>query len=118
MGNSCISIESHNEREAVVAVLTGDTDKIRSLIEANGNSPVKLACWSGERRGISDKGDINSFQLSYAMYDALKNNEYCEKFHVREMWNFHKSLFPEMKRTPYDQLGFVIWNCWEEVECF
>ena len=72
MGNSCISIESHNEREAVVAVLTGDTDKIRSLIEANGNSPVKLTCWSGERRGISDKGDINSFQLSYAMYDALK----------------------------------------------
>ena len=114
MGNSCISIESHNEREAVVAVLTGDTDKIRSLIEANGNSPVKLTCWSGERRGISDKGDINSFQLSYAMYDALKNNEYCEKLHVREMWNLHKSLFPEMKRTPYDQLGFVIWNWWEE----
>ena len=44
MGNSCISIESHDEREAVVAVLTGDTDKIRSLIEANGNSPIKLAC--------------------------------------------------------------------------
>ena len=42
MGNSCISIESHNEREAVVAVLTGDTDKIRSLIEANGNS--RLSC--------------------------------------------------------------------------
>ena len=114
MGNSCISIESHNEREAVVAVLTGDTDKIRSLIEANGNSPVKLANWSGERRGFNDKGDINSFQLSYAMYDALKNNEYCEKLHVREMWNLHKSLFPEMKRTPYDQLGFVIWNWWEE----
>ena len=75
MGNSCISIESHDEREAVVAVLTGDTDKIRSLIEANGNSPIKLACWSGDRRGVSDGGDIDSFQLSYAMYDSLKIND-------------------------------------------
>ena len=61
----CISIVNNEMRDAVVAVLTGDTDKMRSLIEANGNSPVKLARWSGERRGVYDKGDIDSFQLSY-----------------------------------------------------
>lgn len=42
MGNSCISIKNKEEREAVVALLTGNTDKMRSLIEMNGNSPVKL----------------------------------------------------------------------------
>ena len=82
MGNSCISIENKVKRDAVVAVLTGNNDKVRSLIEANGNSPVKLARWSGDRRGVSYEGDIDSYQLSYAMYDALKNNEYCEKLHV------------------------------------
>ena len=59
-------------REAVVAVLTGDTNKIRSLIKANGSTPIKLAHCSRERRGVSDKGDIDSFQLSHAMFDALK----------------------------------------------
>ena len=110
MGNSCISIENKVKRDAVVAVLTGDTDKVRSLIEVNGNSPIKLARWLGDCRGVSDERDIDSFQLSYAMYDALKNNEYCEKLHVREIWNLHKTLFPSMKRTPYDQFGFIIWN--------
>ena len=114
MGNSCISIKNKEEREAVVALLTGNTDKMRSLIEMNGNSPVKIASWSGDRRGVSDTGDIDSFQLSYAMYDALKNNEYCEKLHVQGMWNFHKELFPDMKRTSYDQFGFIIWNWMEE----
>ena len=114
MGNSCISIKNKEERDAVVALLTGDTDKMRSLIEANGNSPVKLAGWSGERRGVSDKGDIDSFQLSHAMYDALKNNDYCKKLHVQDMLNLHKELFPDLKRTPYDQFGFIIWNWMEE----
>jgi len=110
MGNSCIGIESKDEREAVVAILTGDTNKIRSLIKANGSTPIKLARWSGERRGVSDKGEIDSFQLSLAMYDALRNNEFCEKLHVQEMLNLHKKMFPDMKRTSYDQYGFIIWN--------
>lgn len=114
MGNSCISIENKERRDAVVALLTGDIDKTRSLIEANRNTPVKLARWSGEHRGVSDEGDIDSFQLSYAMYDALVNKEYCEKLHVQEMWNLHKALFPDVKRTPYDQFGFIIWNWMEE----
>lgn len=114
MGNSCISIKNKEEREAVVALLTGDTDKMRSLIKMGGSSPVKLASWSGDRRGVSDIGDIDSFQLSYAMYDALKNDEYCEKLHSQDMWNLHRELFPDMKRTPYDQFGFIIWNWMEE----
>ena len=101
-------------RDAVVAVLTGDTAKIQSLIEANGNFPIKLARWSGERRGVSDEGDIDSYQLSYAIFDALQNNEYSEKLHVKEMWYLHKSLFPNMERTPYEQFGFIIWNWMEE----
>ena len=110
----CISILNKEMRDAVVAVLTGDTDKIQSLIEVRGNSPLKLARWSGERRGVSEEGEIDSFQLSYAMYDALRNIEYLEKLHVKDMWNLHKTLFPNMERTPYEQFGFIIWNWMEE----
>lgn len=101
-------------RDGVVAVLRGDIAMIQSLTVANGSAPIKLARWSGERRGVSDEGDIDSFQLSYAMYDSLKNIEYGKKLHVREMWNLHKTLFPNMKRTPYDQFGFIIWNWMDE----
>jgi hypothetical protein len=107
---SSISIETKEERNALVAVLTGDKDKIRSLIVSSGNAPVKLAHWSGERRGLSDKGDIDSYQLSYAMYDAMRNNDYLAKLHVQETWHLHKTLFPNIKRTPYEQFGFIIWN--------
>ena len=114
MGNSCISIESKDEKEAVIAVLTGDTNKIRSLIEAARNSPIKLARWSGERRGVSDEGDIDSYQLSYAMFDALKHNELFDKLNVGKMWELHQELIPNTKRTSYDQFGFIIWNWMEE----
>ena len=111
---SCISIENKEMRDAVVAVLSGDCSKVRSLIEANGNAPFILARWSGARRGVSDEGDINSFQLSQAMYDALKYDEHFGKLHVQEMWELHQTLFPTMKRTPYEQFGFITWNYWEE----
>lgn len=101
-------------REAVVAVMTGNIAKIRSLIKSNGNSPIHLAYWSGWRRGVADRGEIDSFQLSYAMYDAFKKTEYCEKLHTREIWNLHKTLFPNTTRTPYDQFGFIIWNWMEK----
>lgn len=114
MGYSCIEIGNEEMRDAVVAVLTGNTDKMLSLFGANGNFPIKLAHWSGERRGVADEGDIDSFQLSYAMYDALKNNEYFEKLHVRETWDLHRTLFPNMKRANYEQFRFIIWNWFDE----
>ena len=81
----CISIENKEMIDVVVAVLTGNTDKMRSLIQANDYSPIKLARWSGERRGVSDEGDIDSYQLSYAMFDALKQNELFDKLNVGKM---------------------------------
>ena len=112
MGSICI--ENKEMREVVVAVLTGDVVKMRSLIEANGYSPIKLARWSGDRRGVSDEGDIDSFQLSCAMIDALKYNELFDKLNVGKMWGLHHELFPNIKRTSYDQFGFIIWNWMEE----
>ena len=106
----CISIENKEMIDVVVAVLTGNTDKMRSLIQANDYSPIKLARWSGERRGVSDKGDIDSYQLSYAMFDALKHNELFDKLNVGKMWELHQELVPNKNRTCYDQFGFIIWN--------
>ena len=110
----CISIENKEMIDVVVAVLTGNTDKMRSLIQANDYSPIKLARWSGERRGVSDEGDIDSYQLSYAMFDALKHNELFDKLNVGKMWELHQELIPNTKRTSYDQFGFIIWNWMEE----
>ena len=88
----CISIENKEMRDVVVAVLTGNTYKMRSLIQANDYSPIKLARWSGERRGVSDEGDIDSYQLSYAMFDALKQNELFDKLNVGKMWELHQEI--------------------------
>ena len=110
----CISIENKEMIDVVVAVLTGNTDKMRSLIQANDYSPIKLARWSGERRGVSDEGDIDSYQLSYAMFDALKQNELFDKLNVGKMWKLHQELFPNINRTCYDQFGFIIWNWMDE----
>ena len=110
----CISIENKEMIDVVVAVLTGNTDKMRSLIQANDYSPIKLARWSGERRGVSDEGDIDSYQLSYAMFDALKQNELFDKLNVGKMWELHQELVPNKNRTYYDQFGFIIWNWMDE----
>lgn len=111
---SCLEIKNEDMREIIVTMLTGDFHKMESLILSNGNTPFQIADWSGERRGISDTGILDSFQFSYALYDALKNNEYGKKLNVVEMWRLHQKMMPQLKRTPYDQFRFVIWNWWEE----
>ena len=100
--------------KAIVSLLMGDIATLERMLNANNHLPIQLALWSGERRGHSGKGFIDSFQLSYAMFDALKNSKYFNKLHVADMWELHQRLLPEMKRTSYDQFGFIIWNWYEE----
>lgn len=100
-------------KKAIVATLTGNVATMRDILSTN-RAPVIIAHWSGERRGVSSEGTLNSFQLAQALNDALRMDKLYIPLHVEEMWNLHKEQFPDTKRTTYDQLGFIIWNWMDE----
>ena len=100
-------------RSVVVDTLKGDVSAIRKILSLNNTPPI-IAHWSGERRGVSAEGTLNSFQLAQALNDALLIDKLYKPLHVEEMWHLHKDMFPNTKRTPYDQFGFVIWNWMDE----
>lgn len=99
---------------AIVSILTGNIATMEALLKDNNCLPIQLARWSGERRGLSEEGFIDSFQLSYAMFDALKNKDLYIKLNVGDMLKLHQRLIPETERTTYDQFGFIIWNWMDE----
>ncbi len=97
-------------RNAVVSTLSGNVETMKVLLTSNNFNPMEIAQWSGERRGVNTNGTINSFQLAQALSDALHNDKLLSKLNTDAMWQLHKDLFPDMERQPYDQLGFIIWN--------
>lgn len=109
----CLKINNENMRKIIVATLKGDVVTMKSLL-SNNNTPPIIAHWSGERRGLSSEGILNSFQLAQAMNDALRIDKLYKKLHVEEIWKLHKDLFPNVQRTTYDQYGFIIWNWMDE----
>ncbi len=113
MATSSIFIDK-KQINAIVSILTGNIATMEALLKDNNCLPIQLARWSGERRGLSEEGLIDSYQLSYAMFDALKNKDLFIKLNVRDMLKLHQMLIPETERTTYDQFGFIIWNWMEE----
>lgn len=100
-------------RNIVVATLKGDVVSMRDILSSSSTPPI-IAHWSGERRGVSSEGTLNSFQLAQAMNDALRIDKLYKPLHAEELWNLHKDMFPNIKRTTYDQFGFIIWNWMDE----
>lgn len=100
-------------RKAVVATLTGDVATMRRILSSN-NSPVVVAHWSGERRGLCSDGTIDSFQLAQAMDDSLRFDELYKHLNVEAMWHLHRQMYPDKKRTHYDHFGFITWNWMDE----
>lgn len=111
---SSLNFISENSRKAVVAMLTGDITSLENMLNANKCSPIQLFRWTGDRRGVSNEGVIDSFHFSYAMFDALKNDKLFNKLNIAEMWELHQKLMPNIERTCYDQFGFIVWNWMEE----
>ena len=109
----CLKIDTEEKRKIVVATLKGDVTAMSDILSSR-STPADIAHWSGERRGLSSEGTLNSFQLAQAMHDALRNDKLYKTLNVEEMWHLHKELFPKIKRTFYDQLGFIIWNWMDE----
>ena len=109
----CLNIKTEEMHKAIVATLTGNVAAMRDVLSIN-NTPVLIAHWSGERRGVSSEGFLDSFQLAQAMNDSLRNDPLYKTLHVEEIWNLHKELFPNTNRTTYDQFGFIIWNWMDE----
>ena len=100
-------------RNVVVATLTGNVSTMSEILSSNG-SPVIVAHWSGERRGLCSEGTLDSLQLAQAMNDSLRRDKLYKPLNVEAIWHLHRSLFPDMKRTSYDQFGFIIWNWMDE----
>ena len=100
-------------RNIVVATLKGDVASMRDILSSSSTPPI-IAHWSGERRGVSSEGTLNSFQLAQAMNDALRIDKLYKPLHAEELWHLHKDIFPNIKRTTYDQFGFIIWNWMDE----
>ena len=100
-------------RNAVVATLSGDVATMSNLLSSS-KAPAIVAHWTGERRGLSNFGTLDSFQLAQAMNDALQIDKLYKPLNVEAMWQLHKAMFPNIKRTAYDQFGFIIWNWMDE----
>ena len=100
-------------RQIIVAMLKGDVAAMSEVLSAS-STPAVVAHWSGERRGLSSKGNLDSFQFAQALHDALRMDKLYKTLHVEEMWQLHKDMFPHYHRTPYDQFGFIIWNWMDE----
>ena len=109
----CLSIKTEEMKRIIVATLKGNVAAIRNYLSERDTPPV-IAHWSGERRGLSTEGVLDSFQLAQAMNDALRIDKLYKPLNVAEIWNLHKDLFPNVKRTAYDQFGFIIWNWMDE----
>lgn len=97
-------------RNAVVSTLMGDVEAIRRMLASNANQLFDIAHWDGERRGLETNGTLNCFQLAQAMHDALRMDKLYTPLNVKAMWEFYRSMLPNIKRTPYDQFDFIIWN--------
>lgn len=106
----CLKIVNERMRNAVVSTLSGNVETMKDMIISNHFSPIEIAHWSGERRGVNTNGTLNSYQLAQAMSDALQRDKLYLSLNVDAMWQLHKDLLPGIERTSYDQLGFVIWN--------
>lgn len=102
-------------RNAVVATLSGDVATMSNLLSSS-KAPAIVAHWTGERRGLANFGTLDSFQLAQAMNDALQIDKLYKPLNVEAMWHLHKEQFPNIKRTAYDQFGFIIWN-WMDEPC-
>ena len=109
----CLKIVNNNMKDIVVATMSGNVTTMRELLSTTNNPPT-IAHWSGERRGLSSEGTIDSFQLAQAMNDALQIDKLYKPIKAKEMWLLHKEMFPNLKRTSYDQFGFIIWNWMDE----
>ena len=109
----CLKIDTEEKRKIVVATLKGDVAAMSDILSSS-SAPVDVAYWCGERRGVSSEGTLNSFQLAQAMNDALRNDKLYKPLNVEAMWHLHKEMFPNIKRTLYEQLGFIIWNWMDE----
>ena len=109
----CLKIINEEMRNAVVFTLSGNVEMMKAMFISNDFKPLEVAHWSGERRGLRTKGSLNSFQLAQALSDALRIDKLYSSLNVEAMWQLHKELFPDMERTTYDQLDFIIWNWFE-----
>lgn len=106
---SCIKINSEEKRRNLVAMLSGDVEKVESLLRQNNGKPLPVfdAGWA------DDYFYFDSYQFSYVLYDALlysnDENDYGGRS-IPEMLDLHKRWCGQMRHPDYSKFPFVSWN--------
>lgn len=111
---SSISIGSKSMEETVIALVSGDVKKVKKLLLSNDGTPLPVGCWEGDRRGLSTKGQLDSFHLAQALFDTLRHDKSHADLRNKseEIWKLHKNLCKGRGRILYEELNFIPWN-WE-----
>lgn len=109
---SCIIINTVDKKNNLVAMLSGDVEKVESLLKQNNSKPLPVfdAAWG------SNYYYFDSYQFAYVLFDALmfSNDEkdYCGR-NIPELLNLHKRMCGEMKHPDYGKIPFVNYNDWD-----
>lgn len=109
---SWVTVVSGEMRMNLIAILSGDVEKVGRLISASNNQPfiVGYIDWGDERI------NIDSYLFSYVLYDALMFDSDDKDYRGRnipEMLDLHKRMCGPMKHPDYGKIPFVTWNDWD-----
>lgn len=107
--NSCIIINSEEKRNNLIAVLSGDVEKVESLLKRNNGRPLFVfeVSWG------DDYYDIDCYQFSYVLYDALlfdKDDRDYSGRNIPEMLYLQQFLCGQMKHPDYGKFSFINYN--------
>lgn len=109
---SWVTVDTGEMRMNLIAILSGDVEKVESLIKASNNQPLLVGYteWGDERI------NIDSYLFSYVLYDALMFDRDDTDYRGRsipEMLDIHKRLCGPMKHPDYGKIPFITWNDWD-----
>ena len=105
------NIDSIEKRKNAVAMLSGDVRQVETLLRQTDGQPFPIV----EIQWYDKVYNINSYELSVVLYDALRHDDFQDLFvsrHVQELLDLHKQLCPPMCRIDYGDLDFIQWNDW------
>ena len=96
-------------RENAVAMLSGDVERVEALLKNANNAPLPITSieWNDSTTYV------DSYLLSYVLYDALRYDGDQELFasrHIQAMLDLHKRLCGSILRPDYSSFDFISWN--------
>ena len=109
-----VNIDSIEKKKNAVAMLSGDVRQVEALSRQFNGQPLPIA----EIQWCDNVYNVNSYELSVVLYDALRYDDYQDLFvsrHIQELLDLHKQLCKQDIDLKYGNLEFIIGH---EIEYF